>query len=145
MTPESTTGAIVLAAAGTGLAVGGAVGPLNFPLEDFGWATGFAIIGILGRAVLDAKAARDLAKSNGSSNLPGLDYVSLVYACFGAPLIGGLALAGVRGVGFVPDGAAAPVIMGVGYMGRDGVNFIVGLARDAVSRRTGGQGGTGHP
>jgi len=140
MATEASAGGLILAAVGSALAAGGLGGPLDFPLGDFGWATFFAMIGALGRAALDAKAARDAARGVGvaAGNLPGLDLVSLAYAAFGAPLVGGLALFGVRAVGFVPDWGAAPVIMGAGYMGRDGVNYAIGLARDIVNRKSGG-------
>src|SRR6185369_3543177 len=126
MTSEPITGGVFIVATGIGLAAAGILGPLNFPLADFGWATAFAMVGALGRAVLDAKAIRDKAVESGVSrgNLPQFDLVSLVYAMFGAPLIGGITLASVRGAGFLPDWSAAPIIMGLGYMGRDGVNAI---------------------
>ncbi len=138
MVSEPLSGGIVLAAAGAGIAVGGFFGPLNFPLADFGWATVFAVLGVLGRAVLDAKDAREAARAKGAEKLPVFDFVSFAYGMFGAPLMGGIALASVRAIGFFPDYAAAPVIMGMGYMGRDGINLVIGTARDIVSKRTGG-------
>lgn len=143
MASEPVTGGLFLAASSAGVMAGGFLGPLNFPLEDFGWATLFAMIGALGRAVLDAKASRDKAIAAGieNRNLPRFDLVSLVYALFGAPLVGGIALASVRGLGFLPDWSAAPVIMGLGYMGRDGVNAIVGLFRDFVGQKIGKKDG----
>src|SRR5262245_11629940 len=99
---EGGSGLIVLAAVGSGMVAGGVAGPLNFPLEDFGWATFFAAIGVVGRAMLDAKAARDKARTNGTVP-PKLDITSLVYSMFSAPLVGGIVLAGSRALGFVPD------------------------------------------
>jgi hypothetical protein len=137
MASEPFTGAFVIAAAGGAMVAGGVAGPLDFPLPDFGWATIFALIGLIGRAMLDAKAARDKAKASGAP-LPKLDITSLVYSMFGAPLVGGIVLAGSRALGFVPDYAAAPLIMLMGYWGQDGVTFVLDLVKAIVSRRTGG-------
>src|SRR3977135_4328357 len=102
MASEPVTGGLVLAASSAGIITGGFLGPLDFSIADFCWATLFAMIGALGRAGTDVTALRDKAIEAGIArgNLPHLDFVSLVYSLFGAPLVGGLALAGVRGLGF---------------------------------------------
>lgn len=124
---------VFMAASALGLIAGGASGPLNFPLSDFGAATLFASIGVVGRAVLDARDARTAALAAGASP-HAFDFVGLAYGLFATPLIGGMALAFSRQVGFVPDFAAVPIIMGMGYMGRDGVSFLLDIVRSILSR-----------
>src|SRR5579884_2921428 len=127
-------GPVVLALTAGGLMAGGhAGGPLDFPLADFGWATVFAAIGVVGRATLDAKDARDHARSEHRAP-DEFDFVSLALAIFAAPLIGGIALAISRAAGFLPDYMAAPVIMGMGYWGRDGVSVTLDVIRGLLAR-----------
>lgn len=142
MASEPLTGGLVLAAASAGVLTSGFLGTMDFPLSELAAASFFAVIGSIGRSLLDAKAKRDKAIDAGvpTGNLPRLDFVSLIYAIFATPLIGGLALAAVRGLGFLPDWSAMPVIMGVGYMGQDGVNAIISLFRDMIGRKAGKDG-----
>lgn len=126
-------GPIILAAVATGVIAGGQAGPLAFSMSDFGWATAFAAIGMIGREFLDAKDERDKAIAAGLPPHP-LDYVSLAYGLFSCPLVGGISLALSHATGFVPDYAAAPIIMGIGYLGRDGVNLALNIIRAIISK-----------
>src|ERR1043166_5477099 len=129
-----TIGAGVLAASAAGLVTGGFSGFLDFPIGDFAAASMFAIFGIVGRQMLDAKDARGRALAAGQQ-APSVDWVSLIYAMFAAPLIGGVALAMARMSGAVPDYAAAPVIMAAGYMGRDVMNLAISVASNMLRKK----------
>lgn len=136
MAADQLTGFSLLLASSAGLLAGGFAGPLNFPLPDFAAATGFAVLGAICRAGFDAKDRRERARASGVV-APTFDFIALAYALTGAPLVGGIALAGVRGLSFVPDYMAGPAIMLLGYAGKDGVDLMMRIVAHLIGKKSG--------
>lgn len=132
-------GPVILAASSLGFMSAAAMGPLNFSMSEIGTVSLLAAMGAVARTFLDAKQARDRAAAGGieRDKLPSVDVVALGYALIGAPVMGSIALALVRAVGFLPDYAAVPTIMCGGYLGRDGINWAISVFQSVISRRTG--------
>lgn len=120
-TPETTAAAgvagLVAASAGTNVLLP------DFPLVEYLIGTAFCIAGAVAWQFLTAQMAREQAAQRGvpTGERPGVDWVTLGYAIFGAPLAsawllyvvkllgGGSGLLSIGG--FMLAGAAGPVVV----------------------------------
>lgn len=120
-TPETTAAIGVAGLAGA--TAGTNVLLPEFPLNEYLIGTAFCVIGAVAWQFLTAQMAREQAAQRGiaQADRPGLDWVTLGYAIFGAPLASAWLLyvvkllgggSGMLSIGgFMLAGAAGPVVV----------------------------------
>lgn len=123
MADPATGGVAATAAAVTSASGMALLSTINtIPLGEYVPGTIFAIIGAIGWQFIAAQVAREAAAKNGTpmDKRPTIDFVTLGYAIFGAPLASGALIALIHMFGgtanflslggFMLAGAAAPTI-----------------------------------
>lgn len=135
----ATAATAALATSGAGMAL---LSTLNsIPLGEYIPGTIFAVIGAVAWQFISAQVARETAAKNGTpaDKRPTIDFVTVGYALFGAPLASGAVIAAVHLFGGTTNLLSLPGFLFAGAAGPTLVTRIVGMVIAIIPNKAGGQ------
>lgn len=129
-TETTTAAAAVLAAQGTVAAVAGASSPFVLHFADYGWASGFAVIGIVARHFWEA------------SNAGRFNLKAMAFDLGTAPMLGIVAY--IFALWFqIADYVVPLIVIVLGFLGPEWLRSLGDGIRSLVLTRIGGSGKSG--
>lgn len=120
-----------------------ALGALNsIPMGEYLPGTAFAMVGAFAWKFIAAQSAREKAAASGTpkEKLPTVDFVTVGYALFGAPLASGAVIAIVHMFGGSANFLSVPGFLFAGAAGPTLVTKVVGMFLNMIpGNKPGGQ------